>query len=464
LAPENLDVLKVVGETYLALAEADPRDPRPLTEAIAVFEKIRQAEPYALGERMTLGQIYSYLGQPESAIPVFREVIAASPRDRRAYDRLVQSLLAAGKTEEAEAAFREILSFDPEASEARLSLAELLAQRGEASSAVEVLREGSEDFRAGAKIRHLLAVQLYLSGEFSAALEELDRLSEQAAVQPPMGPETETDEAQEEPTAALRALVLSALGRNDEAATALGELLREDPANADIAGALSRVLVRMDRRQEAADMLRDVTLRLEETDSDRGLRLRFEWAEVLLDGEEWQQAVAVLDPVVASDVPQLRAAASLMKAEALSKLGRSDEALALLHDAAGGEAPSRAKEAEILIATGRRNEADAILRELAAGGDENAVVAAASVYQRLELYPEAAKLLAPFLEQKPDSPRALFLFGAANERTGRHAEAVKAFRRLLELEPDFPEALNYLRYMFAEGGENLDEAEQLVLR
>jgi tetratricopeptide (TPR) repeat protein len=59
-------------------------------------------------------------------------------------------------------------------------------------------------------------------------------------------------------------------------------------------------------------------------------------------------------------------------------------------------------------------------------------------------------------------PILYFQLGAACERRGDHAEAVRHFRRCLELAPDFAEALNYLGYMWAERGENLDEARTLI--
>jgi tetratricopeptide (TPR) repeat protein len=59
-------------------------------------------------------------------------------------------------------------------------------------------------------------------------------------------------------------------------------------------------------------------------------------------------------------------------------------------------------------------------------------------------------------------PILYFQLGAACERHGDFAEAAKHFRRCLELAPDFAEALNYLGYMWAERGENLDEARTLI--
>jgi tetratricopeptide (TPR) repeat protein len=55
-----------------------------------------------------------------------------------------------------------------------------------------------------------------------------------------------------------------------------------------------------------------------------------------------------------------------------------------------------------------------------------------------------------------------FQFGAACERRGDYRQAEQHFRKCLEQEPDFAEALNYLGYMWADRGENLAEARQLI--
>jgi tetratricopeptide (TPR) repeat protein len=57
-----------------------------------------------------------------------------------------------------------------------------------------------------------------------------------------------------------------------------------------------------------------------------------------------------------------------------------------------------------------------------------------------------------------------FQFGAASERRGDYEAAERHFRKCLELSPDFAEALNYLGYMWAERGENLDEAKSMIER
>jgi tetratricopeptide (TPR) repeat protein len=57
-----------------------------------------------------------------------------------------------------------------------------------------------------------------------------------------------------------------------------------------------------------------------------------------------------------------------------------------------------------------------------------------------------------------------FQLGAAHERKGDPAEAEKYLRKCLELSPNFDEALNYLGYMWADRGENLEESRQFIER
>ncbi len=57
-----------------------------------------------------------------------------------------------------------------------------------------------------------------------------------------------------------------------------------------------------------------------------------------------------------------------------------------------------------------------------------------------------------------------FQLGAALERHGDREQAARYFEKCLELAPDFHEAMNYLGYMWAEQGENLERARELIAR
>lgn len=74
----------------------------------------------------------------------------------------------------------------------------------------------------------------------------------------------------------------------------------------------------------------------------------------------------------------------------------------------------------------------------------------------------AAELLAK--RDEPERLTGLFFFqvGTAYERHKDFKQAENYFRQALKLAPDFAEALNYLGYMWAERGENLTEAKEMI--
>jgi len=157
----------------------------------------------------------------------------------------------------------------------------------------------------------------------------------------------------------------------------------------------------------------------------------------------------------------------LLRGQALLEAGRLEEAIAVFEelgeDAEVGSR-ARARAAEALFRAGKSEAAVAKLLQLAETGDMEQVIPAARALHRLELYDRSIPL---WLEAKRDNPEALevrFWLGSAYERSGRRDTAIQEFRDLLARDDSFAPALNYLGYMWAEQGENLAEAADLVER
>jgi len=455
LAPENLDVLRAVGEIYIDLGASDPSY---LAIARDALEGVRKRDPHDAQSLLTLGRIYFDQNQPAKAAEVFRELVNNVPEQRMAYALLVESLMRANQPEEAEKALSEILVSDPGSLEARLTLADLQGRRGDSQAALKTLRSAPEETRYDPRLRRQIAFALYQNGELDEAL----KATEPVAGESPAQPGQPGDEGRRALNV-LRGLIFTAQGRNDEAIALLGKVHEAEPKDPGVALALSRVLQRAGRREAAAATLSDLAAALEKDGKAKEAQeARLDAAQVWFDGKRWDKAVETLAPLLAVQDDAVRLQAVAQTTDALARSKRYDEALALL--AKEKEIPGvTAKRAEVLSRAGREAEASRLLAGLAAG-DDGSAQAAAQAWQRLEKYQESIPILEKLATAHPDQVIPGFLLGSAYERTGQRDRAVGEFRRILKIEPDFHAALNYLGYTFAEQGVNLEEALKLVSR
>lgn len=68
------------------------------------------------------------------------------------------------------------------------------------------------------------------------------------------------------------------------------------------------------------------------------------------------------------------------------------------------------------------------------------------------------------LKKDPKNKMAKLFLGLIYDEQNLRPQAIKEFKEILAIEPDNPDALNALGYIYAEGGENLDLAEKLIIK
>jgi tetratricopeptide (TPR) repeat protein len=447
LAPESPDVLRTAGAVYLDLAEHDPAALAKARQAFEVVYRSQQADSQIM---LVLGRLYLDQGEADEAVEVFRELGRVIPQNRTVQAFLTEALLRAKKTEEAEKALADLLALAPDSLEARMTLAEMQGERGDHRAAADTLLGAPEAVRQDVRLRRQLAWSLYLAGDLETTLQTVEPLLKA--------------DPNDRHLALLKGLALAAEGRNGEAVRLLEQVRAAQPEDRALAQTLARVLERDGQMDEASRVLADAAGRLEKAGkAEEAQVLRLELAELYADAGRWDEAGAALDPLLRSGGPAVRSQALLLRVDTLIEAERFDEALALL-DRAGASPVVTSKRAEVLSRAGREAEATAQLSGLVASDDPQQVLTAVQVYQRLEKYEPSIPLLQKLVERHPDNLTARFLLGTAYERTGRHEQAVEQLRRVLALEPDFHAALNYLGYIYAERGENLEEALALVRR
>src|SRR5436190_11470243 len=441
-APEDVDILRLLGQAQMAMAETDDG---ALSEARSAFEGVIARRPEDLPSLAALGQIYLALGEAGKAADVLSVASHLRPDAAALSSMLLDALLKAERKEEATALLKRNLAEDPADLQSRIALADLLSDAGDHRAAADLLRSAAGDQRTSSDVRRRLALEEYRNGAIESALTEIDGL---LAAEPGYSGGHY-----------LRGLLLSALARNAEAEKEFADLLEKSPQTVDFALNLSRVLERQGRRAQANGFLEETLRRIEADpkaeasapgDADR---LRIALALSAARAKDWPRVGSSLAPMLAPNAAgEFRDEATFIAADALIEAKRGDEALALLGDR--NDAPFAAKRCELLQRLTRADAARDCFDRLTAAPGGDGLVEAADARQRLDDFAGSIPLLERARHQVSEPTEVDYRLASAYERTGQRQPALGLLRGILERKPDYAPALNYLGYMLAEKGEN----------
>ncbi len=448
-APELDDVLLFYSEAQMRLAQEDPA---ALEKARQALEEIRARQPDNIEAMVTLGQIYLGESRPDEAAAVFKDLLSRRSGNRMVFSLLIDSLMRADRPAQAEKAMQEVLDVDPGFTRARLSLAQAQSERGDHASAARTLEEGPNEVLTDPEVRRRLAFELHQSGQYARALQLVEEML--------------TEDPGYFPNRYLQAMSLAAMGREDEAIVVTRDLLRDHPMNLDLGVLLARLLESRQEPQAAEETLRAMERRLRSDGQIAAAnQARVERGLMLMRQAKWDKVVGLFQPLIGRQVAPGDMDMVLILVEALVRADRHDEALQLLariEPDTPAERRGWARQAEIFFDLGRDREAEEVLSRLAAEGTLDDLTLLAEVYQSRQRYDESIPVLERALELDPDSTSLLFWLAAANERSGKKRQAEDVLQQLLAIDRDFAPALNYLGYMWAEAGENLERALLLV--
>lgn len=232
-------------------------------------------------------------------------------------------------------------------------------------------------------------------------------------------------------------------GEKEQAKEVLSDASGRHPENPDLKRALADAVEAGGDPEGALKILRDLI----ETNPDRA-GFRFELARLYLRMKRYDegaaQAVLLLRSLQSAAPDKDREgnlrSAHMLLIEAQAAGGKLDEAVAACQRAEKAfpqEIRFPLKRAEILLRMGREEEAGATIRSVSVkpGGDATLRAGVSEVY---------------------------FRAGAAEERQGDYRKAEGFLRRSIEADPDNHAAMNYLGYLMADKGENLEESLALI--
>ncbi len=487
-APDDVDVLRRYGRIQMELSNLG-RDRAAVDRALEALKALRGLAPSDIDGMLFLAQIHGLLGQHKEAAAVLEELVSYHNGNRQLQHMLVNALREAGEDDRARQVQADMLRFDDLSVEERLELAGTESRQGNHTGAIEMLEGLAREFSDSVPVQGALAEEYYRRAisrgrtpdqrteDLAEALRRLRELPRAARRNPG--------------ARFLEARILGASGQGREAIDLLEGLRREQPDEPQVLRELVRQLMAADEWERIRQIGRSMVDR-----ADRGTELGRDTAdfglgllvEALRQSGETDQALAELEAEVERRGESVELL--LSQAELLAESGRKRRAMAILRrdtvatdrllrggDDGRPDVQAIRRKAGIYVDLDEERLAVRVLDRFAAAGNVAQLIGIADFWRSRGRFAESAPLIERALvrvdsgaetdlELDPETLRAglFFQLGEAYERTRRYDEAAEQFQAVLEIQPENSTAMNYLGYMWADNGENLEQALELVRR
>lgn len=399
-------------------------------------------------------------GQGERALLDARRMVILYPKSgdlHHIYGEL--QLAVARNVSEGTTALERAIALDPGLEAAYLRLMEVLQDQKKWDDAISWGRE--------------LVVRR--PGSTSAWLALAKMLITRDRAKEAMGPATRAYELEPQNpiVAVIYGLTLELNGRSKEAITVYEQLYLQNPTNEELIRRMVNLYREMGGLDRALSILDELATQSAEgaADGRRPVGIEVQRAFILWEMGRFVEASALLDQLSSEypDAERLRYMAGLGR----ERLGDVEGALSLYRTFDEQSSLRRMAQARMIMAlkeAERLGEAadvfQAMLRE-AKAPDELApelYEVGASVYGDMKDFDHAREVVDRAYAAHPKNHRLLFLRGVYEERAGRIPECIETMRMVVARDSTMSSAMNYLGYLFAERGENLDEAEMLITR
>lgn len=413
--------------------------------ALEAYEKALICDPKASYIQKKLPVLLIKMGETEKAVSWLRKAIVEDPDDSSLYLLLAHLNIQQNKRDEAVLLYREVLKREPDNEGVLLRLGILYSQQNQLQEAEKIFRDllknNSELYFAHVYLARLLhqmrslseaakeyehALRLNWSAELVYEMVEFytaqDKYEDVLRLYTTI---TEND-ATNEQGALGRIQTLLSLGKEQQAIEELRQIRSQSREPAKIDMAISKVLLRLGKIDEAQALLKTLQEGLTASEASYMLGL------IAFQVEDFEQAISYLSAIERDSTEY--AEGIYLQVRILRHMDQHARALTLLEDCLT-DPPHRHPIFYALLS---------------------------SLYQEQKRDDEALNVLIDGTTTFPDNEQLHFEHALLLERRGNHLEAVTSMQKVLELQPDHPEALNFIGYTWADQNQHLDQAYEYI--
>ena len=418
-------------------------------EAEEHFEASYNLDPNSLtGSR--LAQVKMVSGaQNDEGLNESRRMALLYPLDAELRLLYGQALLMAGDVKEGEIQLKKAIELDPKLDDAYISLVRGYQALGQSSRAIETARKLTHVNPGNARGWTMLSRVLLAAKRSKEALEPARRAWELQESDPEL--------------VLIYALTLDMNKRGQDAIKLYEQLYRFNPGNSDLVQRMVALYKEFGNLETALSLIDDMI----DNSGEEVPGLKMQKLIILWEMDRNQEALKLLSELE-KQLPESDRV-NFMYAVGLIKVGQQQQAaerFAAIQSASPLKPDAMRNQAALLRDLGRFSEALAVLKSLTdrPDADMSGYLLWAEIVGDQRNYTESIKIIESAIKRFPDNPRLLFLKGAYLEKNGDRKGAELIMREIIEANPKDSSALNFLGYMLAEDGRELDEAESYVHR
>lgn len=446
-APDFYDANRVLGRVLLDRAG---NDRAKVEEALRYLQAAYKANPDDLSTGIAVSQILRSFNRTTEAERVLASMVERAPDQRALNFNYAQVLAALERNAEAKQYLERTVAIDPTFGAAVMQLLDFYQQDNQWQKAASVLQPLIAENPMRLELQRQQAYFYLRAGDAHSAR---DRFRTLVAADP-----------QDVRSQFYLAESLNDLEEYAEAEKIFRQLVASDAKDVDYVTSLGLSLAGQKKWDEATQTFTKM-LGMSDVPPNLVAVARTQLAYIALQKANYGQAVETAKTIlVFNNKPNTQAINIAL--EALKKQKKTEEAVALLAPLAqqfSSDPFINARFITAMVAAGQVEKA----REHAAAqvklGTRN-VVATAEAYIQAGDFPSAVALLQAAIAAKPDELDLLFQLGSVQERAGDRKASEAVFLKVLEKNPEHAPSLNYLGYMWAEKGVNLERAQEMLTR
>lgn len=447
LKPDFFDAQRVLGRLILDRAG---QDKSKVEDALGHLQAAFRSNPDDLGTGMAVAQIQLSGGHYAEAEKTISALLERAPDQRALNYTYAQVLTKLGRGDESRKYLERAVEVDPTFSPAILQLIDIYQRENEWQRAAEVLQPLINDDPMNLDLRRQQAFFFLRAGLADKARAAFKTLVE--------------SDPKDLRSQYYLAEALNDLEDYEEADKIYRTLLEKTPDDPELLASFGLSQIGQKKYDEAARAFRSL-LALPDVTENLQVLAKTQLGLIELQKGNYAAAIEQVKPVIVfRDKPNAQAIGIALEADRKQK--KYADAIALLQPLVarfGSDPLVNARYIEMLVRSGDLNGARTAAAAAAKFGPKNAT-AAAEAYMQTEQYDSAIALLRETARNRPDDADVQFALGSAYERSGDKKHAEEVFLQLLDKHPDNAATLNYLGYMWADNGINLDRAADMLIR